>query len=592
MLLRKILATVKGNPKLVALLVGLFIVQGVLQARIDPLRRDPAVEPQSIKKLMPGQEASVDSAKPTYLPFEYSLAAISGFRQVIAGLLWVRADSFFHSGNYDAILPLLRLITWLDPNWLDVYSTGAWHLMYNFTDTDQRSDRRYLPVGIALLDEGIAANSTVFDLYKEKGWNYYDKIRDYEKAVKAYEQARDNDPEHDINVVEHLLAHSLDRLGDPDRTIKAWEDAMARHKVRWDEAKGKAGKEEVESRNRQGYQSSKNNRRIVAVRKYCRTRDIARLGPVDANLQVSVTRIRPGVLQIAGSWNLEGCIKDQFDDVNFDVDGNPKTPNATGGILMHGPVDGARMMVRLQDAGYVMPEPKEFTFEVPDDLTIMQEDLNIRGGRRCDKGSLFAISPNPTADINAERAQIYNIKADIAPALKGIPVDQALASGQLSPHGQLQLVTYAYPPQMAKKKFYTAQDVSTLLAELKADKDRIELIKSKKIMVATVPYSAPGEFGTHREIDMSKDPKMYSFKKPEYDVIVAFYPRRAPDFVQDRIGWNGEGLTDKRYLREDILPGCRMLYVKLKLTRDDIMSPGKKVLFDDKTGVGLDKLQK
>lgn len=591
MLLRKILLTVKGNPRLVALLVGLFVVQGVLQGLIDPLRRQPAVEPQSIKHLMPGQEASIDS-KPTYLPFEYSLAAISGFRQVIAGLLWVRADSFFHSGNYDAILPLLRLITWLDPNWLDVYSTGAWHLMYNFTDTDQRSDRRYLPVGIALLDEGIAANSTVFDLYKEKGWNYYDKIRDYDQAVKAYEQARDNDPNHDINVVEHLLAHSLDRLGDPDRAIKAWEDAMARHKERADAAQGKAGQEEVESRNRQGYKSASNNRRIVAVRKYCRPRDIARLGPVDANLQISVTRIRPGVIKVAGSWNLEGCIKDQFDDANFDEKGDPKTPNATGGIVMSGPVDGARMTVRLQNAGYVMPQPKEFTFEVPEDLTIMQEDINVRGGRRCEKGSIFAISPNPTADLNGERAGIYNFKEDQAAALKGIPIDQALASGQLSPHGQLQLVTFAYPPQAVKKKFYVQQDVPALIAELKADKDRIALLKTKKIFMATARVDSPAEFGTRREIDMSKDPKMYSFKKPEYDLIVSFHPRRAPDFVQDRIGWNGEGLTDKHYLREDITPGCRILYVKLKLTRDDLMSPGEKVLFDDKAGVGTDKLQK
>jgi hypothetical protein len=68
----------------------------------------------------------------------------------------VRSDSFFHSGNYDAILPCIRLITWLDPTGWTPTRTGAWHLMYNFTDTDQRSDRRYLPAGLSLLREGIA----------------------------------------------------------------------------------------------------------------------------------------------------------------------------------------------------------------------------------------------------------------------------------------------------------------------------------------------------------------------------------------------------------------------------------------------------
>jgi hypothetical protein len=104
------------------------------------MRRQVAIEPANARRAL----GSIGSNGAT-LPFEYSLGAISGFRQVIAGLLWVRADSFFHQGNYDAILPLIRIITWMDPNFLDVYATGTWHLTYNFTDEEQRSDRRYLP---------------------------------------------------------------------------------------------------------------------------------------------------------------------------------------------------------------------------------------------------------------------------------------------------------------------------------------------------------------------------------------------------------------------------------------------------------------
>jgi hypothetical protein len=102
----------------------------------------------------------------------------------------------------------------------------------------------------------------------------------------------------------------------------------------------------------------------------------------------------------------------------------------------------------------------------------------------------------------------------------------------------------------------------------------------------------PSEFGQKREIDMSKDPKMYSFKADTYDLTLGFNPRIAPDFVQDRLGWNGEGMTDKRYLRTDIKPGLRMLWLKLKLTRDDLVGADSKVLFDDSKGIGLDKIQK
>ena len=73
--MKNFLDAVRGNPKLAAGALALLAVQGLLQARIDPLRRQPAVEPPSMIKSTGG------------LPFEYSLAAISGFRQVIAGLL-------------------------------------------------------------------------------------------------------------------------------------------------------------------------------------------------------------------------------------------------------------------------------------------------------------------------------------------------------------------------------------------------------------------------------------------------------------------------------------------------------------------------
>ena len=29
---------------------------------------------------------------------------------------------------------MIRIITWLDPHFIDVYETGAWHMDYNFTD--------------------------------------------------------------------------------------------------------------------------------------------------------------------------------------------------------------------------------------------------------------------------------------------------------------------------------------------------------------------------------------------------------------------------------------------------------------------------
>jgi hypothetical protein len=48
-----------------------------------------------------------------------------------------------------------------------------------------------------------------------------------------------------------------------------------------------------------------------------------------------------------------------------------------------------------------------------------------------------------------------------------------------------------------------------------------------------------------RELDMSKDPKMYNFSSDFYRITFSFNPRTTSPHVQDRHGWSGEGLTDK-----------------------------------------------
>ena len=156
-------------PGLVAAVL-LLASAGVLQAKIDP----------EAKRL---HGAEVDLSKVSGgLNNEFMLLPLLGFREAAAGLLWVRCDEFFHSGDYDAILPLVRIITLLDPHAENVYVTGAWHLSYNFTDSSERSDRRYIAPSQALLDEGIRNNPEIPDVKFEKAWQNYDKIKNFTAA--------------------------------------------------------------------------------------------------------------------------------------------------------------------------------------------------------------------------------------------------------------------------------------------------------------------------------------------------------------------------------------------------------------------------
>ena len=143
----------------------------------------------------------------------------------------------------------------------------------------------------------------------------------------------------------------------------------------------------------------------------------------------------------------------------------------------------------------------------------------------------------------------------------GVPLGRALAgAAPLSVEGQRALEALARMP----------------LAELRANPAKIAALEKQGYHVALKDYYRLGTF--KREIDMSKDPKMYSFSKDRYQLILSFNPRHAPDFVQDRYGWNGEGLTDKRFLvtQEN---GLRMLRMEIPLNREDLIGDGRKVIY-------------
>jgi len=171
------------------------------------------------------------------LPGQFLVATFAGFKEVIAGALWVRADEFFHTGLYQAILPIIRMVTWLDPHNVDVYTTGAWHVGYNFTDASERSDKRYLPLAVALLKEGIANNPNRWNLYFELGYTHYDrKLEDFPNAIKYYElasQQKGVDPNTGESMerpafVDRILAHEYEKVGAFDKAVAQWQKAIDR----------------------------------------------------------------------------------------------------------------------------------------------------------------------------------------------------------------------------------------------------------------------------------------------------------------------------------------------------------------------------
>lgn len=457
----------RRTPLWIAALL-LLVPIALLQTKIDPLRHQ--YEPGSKNT---GRAVS-------QLPIEFALGAATGFREAVAGLLWVRTDEFFHNGDYDAITPMIRIITWLDPHQIDVYETGAWHMDYNFTDSSQRSDRRYIPLSLALMNEGIANNPTVSDMRSDLGFtHYFRKIADFPKAAQTFAAgqamtqdlwnrslAHPDDSELHQQAIDgrtsviglgHGLAHALEAQGKIPEALAQWQYCVATHQDNITRGIGTQFNEQgtLENAQKQLYEMNQ--------RAKWRARDTK--VPVDAGFNAQVERVAPKIFVVRGTMNIIG---------NTDTTpGFLETGRATWG-----PVDGCRVEVRVQDLGYTKPIINSFslsTLNLDPNITIMQDAMSVRKG-------VF-----------------------------------------------------------------------------------------------------------ERKIDMSQDPAMYSFTAPRYAVTFWFNPANpndCPPNAQDRIGWRGEGLTDKHFLDTSGIipgdtaapvPGVRLLRKTIVMTREDFLGQGDKV---------------
>ncbi len=383
------------------------------------------------------------------------LVALAGFREMVAGILWVRADSFFDDGNYDAILPIIRLVTILDPHQIDVYATGMWHIGYNFTDEEQRSDRRYLPTAIALGEEGARQNPNTYELYFETGWMWFHKVDDvYPKALEwmyKANHAKDNDiPPARRN----MLAKTYERSGQIEKMVDVYYDLY--------ESAQKTLAANPAYQNHQEADTIENNLDTLLVRMVQRgyVAEQKKDGsyekgnydtkpPFDVGFSCKVSVIDAMVLKFEGTWNVLPL--------------------------------GTRIKVILRDADF----DKGF-----DDL--------IPGGVMWDKKHDVSLDPDKDSTYMMDTLYVRN--------------------------------------QHFNKK-----------------------------------------------IDMSKDPTMYPFRGDKYVVEFYYNPRSAPPHIQDKFSWNGEGMTDKNFLRTDLDPagvdtgrqGVRCFYTTLDLSKDMIKRHGE-----------------
>src|SRR5438309_2586808 len=129
------------------------------------------------------------------------IAALSGFRAIVADALFIQAHVAWERTEWGRILLLFRHITTLQPRVLLFWDTAAWHMAWNasvaaMNDRSQprlalrvKAQREYFALGKDFLEHGIQNNPDRPQLYEALARLYKEKYKDHERAAEVYAKA-------------------------------------------------------------------------------------------------------------------------------------------------------------------------------------------------------------------------------------------------------------------------------------------------------------------------------------------------------------------------------------------------------------------
>jgi hypothetical protein len=121
------------------------------------------------------------------------VAALSGFRSIVADLVFIEAHVAWEQVEWGRVLLLLRQATILQPRSILFWDMAAWHMAWNastaaMNDQTQplgarlRKQQEYFGLGKDFLERGIKNNPDEPQLYEAMARLYKDKYNDHARA--------------------------------------------------------------------------------------------------------------------------------------------------------------------------------------------------------------------------------------------------------------------------------------------------------------------------------------------------------------------------------------------------------------------------
>ena len=194
-----------------------YAVYGLWQVHTPQARRILEAHAADKDKLVGDTIRAALKTKPTVLPTVKRRPHGPTSPKVPAGQVWNEAKGIFltetdwwwHSGNYPQAVRCLEVVVFLDPEYIEGYSSIAW-LQWSLG---------YGNTAIQTLKRGIAADPKSPDAWYELGLHYY-RIKNYKLAEgplrKSVELGGDM-------FAHRFYAHCLEKVGKLNEAVEQWQ---------------------------------------------------------------------------------------------------------------------------------------------------------------------------------------------------------------------------------------------------------------------------------------------------------------------------------------------------------------------------------
>jgi hypothetical protein len=168
-----------------------------------------------------------------------AIALLGGFRAITADWLWVKLHTEWEQYQWERMPPLLRAVTWLQPQCELFWDMGGWHLAYNLyaaqledikipdPETRRAKARGWLEAGERFLKDGITSLPNDAELYVSLARLYDDSFRfdDPCRGADWWKQALDKKgcPPYAHRMVGHSLQRCAELSGDRKKLREAFD---------------------------------------------------------------------------------------------------------------------------------------------------------------------------------------------------------------------------------------------------------------------------------------------------------------------------------------------------------------------------------